>query len=126
MFHSVIVPAFVFGMIHGGDNAPPWLVMLFLLPLVGVGVGVLLVAFNWGRRRTAIVTAHDRLLIVSESIFGQKRREWSKAEIAEICRGASGMEVNKVPVNELPVQPRSGKKFGCLAERSDDELGWIA
>ena len=51
---------------------------------------------------------------------------WSRGEIAAIRADASGMEVNDRPVIELQIHPVSGKKFGVLAGRNEEELRWMA
>ncbi|MCX7826807.1 MAG: hypothetical protein N2689_14800, partial [Verrucomicrobiae bacterium] len=40
--------------------------------------------------------------------------------------GPSGMEINRVPVLELQIQRKDGRKTGFLAGRSDAELQWLA
>jgi hypothetical protein len=87
---------------------------------------MMLAAVNSGKRRTAIAVAGDGLLIISDSIFGRKRREWLASQIDQIRCGDSGVEVNDVPLKELQIHPRSGRKFGLLSERSEEELRWLA
>ena len=94
--------------------------------VVAQRVGILLAAINMGRRRSNLATAGDRLFVVRESIFGRKTHEWKAADLEEIRRGASGTTVNDVPVLELQIHPRQGKKVGLLSERDNGELTWIA
>ncbi len=122
----VILLLTIVGAIEGDADTSPWLMLLFLTPFVAVGVGTLVVAINMGRRHADIATAHESLLVVHHSIFRKQVRQWTVDQLEKICVGASGMEVNDVPVMELQVHPRSGKEFGFLSERQDDELAWIA
>ena len=110
---------------NDGDPVNGW-TFLFLSPFIAVGIAVLLVSINMGRRRAAVATADKRLIVVHESIFGKQVRQWTAEQIAEICVGFSGMEVNDVPVNELQIHPHRGNKFGMLSQRDDFELEWIA
>lgn len=114
------------GIVEGDGDLPSWALPLFILPFIAVGVGITLVALNMGRRHAEIVTAYDALLIIRHTIFGKKVAEWAAEQIAEIGVGSSGMEVNDVPVMELQVLPRDGKKFGCLSQLDAEELDWIA
>ncbi len=114
------------GVIEMEGDAPPWLMLVFVIPFVAVGVGMMIGAINMGRRHATIATADDLVMIVRHSIFGKSTREWSADQIAAICIGNSGMEVNDVPVRELQIHPNDGKKFGCLSQLDDDELVWIA
>lgn len=102
---------------------------MFLLIISGfwlVGIGMLVAAINLGRRRAELTVAGNRLSLRTEGIFGVKQREWSRNEITAIRAGASGMEVNNRPVMELQIHPVTGKKFGVLAGRNEQELRWMA
>ena len=66
------------------------------------------------------------LHVAQAGLFGAKRWDWPREEIADIRAGPSGMEVNNRPVLELQVHPRSGKKAGFLAGRDEAELRWMA
>ncbi len=113
----------------GGANDQAW--EAWIVPLVfvlfeGVGIAMFLYGLNAGRRRTSVVTAGERLLLISESIFGKKRKEWSKDQLYQIRVGDSNVSVNDQPVQELQFHLNSGEKFGCLLERTEKELNWIA
>ncbi|MEK6247065.1 MAG: hypothetical protein N2C12_02730, partial [Planctomycetales bacterium] len=123
-FLILFVGAFLFSVARGDDS--DWNILLFLIPFIAVGVGVMLIAVNMGRRRAIIATSGENILVVRESIFGKSSREWRSSQIQQICSGPSGMSVNDVPVHELQVHSTAGKKFGCLSQRDDDELEWIA
>jgi hypothetical protein len=102
-----------------------FLPILFMLPFIAVGVGTMLWSVNMGRRKTAIVTAGDELLVISEGIFGKNTRRFNADALSSVHMGPSGMSVNDVPVMELQFHAGGGK-FGVLSERSNDELEWLA
>lgn len=91
-----------------------------------VGVGMMFAAIRSGRCSATIQATGDRLRIAYVGVFRAREQEWSCAELAAICAGPSGMEVNHRPVIELQVLPRAGRKFGLLAGRDVAELQWIA
>ena len=113
------------GVLESGEGKS-WMLLLFLIPFVAVGVGTMLMAINMGRRRAIIGTGAEQLFIVRESIFGRRQHQWRSDEIQEICCGPSGMEVNDDPVYELQIHPCHGKKVGLLGQRTTDEIEWIA
>ena len=128
LFWNVFITFFLvvmIGTLIGGEDVPI-LAFLFLIPFVAVGVGLQLSAINSGRRRTALVTANDRLLVITNSIFGQKKKQFAKSDIESIVRGPSGVEINERPVLELQIHTKDGTKHGFLTERNDDELAWVA
>ena len=110
--------------LSGEDDV--WPLALFAIPFWAVGIGMLLAAINMGRRRAILDVVGDTLLITRAGPFGTKQQEFRADTIAAIRAGASGMEVNEVPVIELQIHPRDGKKCGLLSQRKDDELKWIA
>lgn len=83
-------------------------------------------ALRSGRRRAVIDVVGTDLLITIQSTGAPKTHSWSRAEIERVEVGPSGMEVNDVPVMELQIWPVGGKKTGLFAERTDDELRWLA
>lgn len=91
-----------------------------------VGVAMLLGAVNMGRRRAVIAVAAGHLIITQSSLFGIKTREWPREQLAAVRAGPSGMAINDVPVIELQVLPRDGRKFGLLSGRDTAELEWLA
>lgn len=117
-----------------GSKAPPdvgpftfaLLMTGFLALFWAVGVGLLLASINMGRRRAIIDVVGGTLLISQPSPFGTLQREWSAEQIDRVVTGPSNMKVNNVPVIELQVHPRTGKKFGCLSQVNDAELHWLA
>ena len=102
------------------------LAMPFLALFWAIGLGMVFVAVKSGRRRATIRATGDRLSIAYVGVFRAQTREWSRDEIAAVCAGPSGTEINHVPLIELQVYPRAGGKFGLLAGRDAAELQWIA
>ncbi len=123
----VVMVLSALGVIPGEDGAGPgWLVFLFMLPFVAVGVGMMLFAVNMGRRQAIIDVVGDVLLISYEGLFGTKQHEWPADAVEKIIVGPSGMQVNNQPVMELQVHRREGGKVGLLGQLDDEELEWIA
>jgi hypothetical protein len=125
-FFIVMLTLFELGLIENDGDNPGWLGFLFMIPFVAVGVGTALAAVNMGRRRAILDVVGRTLLVSRQSIFGTKQREWSANQLEKIIRGSSGMEVNDVPVMELQIHPREGKKYGMLSQLDDMEIAWIA
>lgn len=90
------------------------------------GVAMLLPAINMGRRRAIFMVMGDELRLASDGLFGAKLHRWARADLASIHIGPSGMAVNEVPVLELQIEPRAGKRLGLLAGRDEAELRWMA
>ena len=101
-------------------------IVLFLAVFWAVGIVMVFVAIKSSRCRATIRATGDRLRIAYVGVFRTQTREWPRDEIAAICAGASGMEVNGVPLIELQIHPRAGGKSGFLAGRDAAELQWIA
>lgn len=106
---------------------------LHVLPFAGVstlfgaiGVGMFYAAVRSGRRTAVIDVVGPDLLITLQSTGAPKAHAWTRAEIDRVVVGKSGVEINETPVMELQIWPVEGKKVGLFAERSDDELRWIA
>ena len=111
---------------QSGDGEAVWLMFAFTAVFWAIGIAMLLAAINMGKRRAILDVVGETLLITRASLFGTKQREFRADSVDRIVAGPSGMEVNDVPVIELQVHPRGGKKVGMLSQRSDDELEWIA
>jgi hypothetical protein len=98
-----------------------------LIPLFWIiGLGLLAITVNLGRRSTELSVEGRQLLITTKELFGIKQRSWSRDDLAAIRADRSGMEVNDRPVIELQIHPRLGKKAGFLAGRDEAELRWLA
>ena len=124
-FILCLVVSRAIGLIDHAHGSSTLTLLLIMTPFELIGVILLLTALNMARRSAAIATAGDRLLIVSKSIFGQKKAEWRAEDISQIRVWPSGMSVNDQPVMELQVWS-GGAKFGCLSQRATDELCWVA
>jgi hypothetical protein len=111
-----------------GNSPGLWVFVLFLLAFWAIGLGMVVLAVNLGRRTAEFVADSGRLRAETKGLFGTKQREWSRDEITAIRADRSGIEVNDHPVIELELQihPRAGKKVGLLAGRNEDELRWMA
>lgn len=109
-----------------GSKSFPWFVWLFIAAFWAIGLGMLSGAVNMGRRRATLRLDAHRLVIDQQGPFGAKHWEWPRADVADVRADASGMAVNNVPVIELQVHSKSGKKTGLLAGRDADELRWLA
>ena len=66
------------------------------------------------------------LLVSRAGLFGVRQREWRTDEIDRIVCGPSGVEVNDVPVMQLQIHRKTGRKYGLLSQLNDEELHWIA
>jgi hypothetical protein len=103
-----------------------WLFILFLLGFWAIGLGMMAAAINLGRRTATMAAEGGRLRVETRGLFGAKRQEWSRGEMAAIRADSSGMAVNDRPVIELQIHPVAGKKVGLLAGRDENELRWMA
>ena len=108
----------------------PLIGILIMAALWGIGLGILIGAINMGRRRAILDVVgflpDGTLLITRRNIFGTKQRELHRQDIAAIRMDNSGMEVNEMPVKNLQVHPKQGRKLGLFAGRDDAELEWLA
>lgn len=104
--------------------------LLMLIAFFGlfwaVGIGMLVAAINAGRRRAILDVVGDTLLITRQNIFKTRQQEVRRDNIKSIRRDASGTKVNDVPLLNLQVHLREGKKIAMLGQLSNDELSWIA
>ncbi|HKI71899.1 MAG TPA: hypothetical protein VKA81_05950 [Verrucomicrobiae bacterium] len=91
-----------------------------------VGLSMLAGAVNMARRRAMLLVENGRLKVAQIGIFGAKRWDWNRENIAAIRADTSGLEVNNAPVIELQIHPVNGKKTGFFAGRDQEELRWMA
>jgi hypothetical protein len=91
-----------------------------------IGISMLAGAINMGRRRAMLLVESGQLKVAQIGIFGAKKWEWNRDDIAAIRADASGIEVNNVPVIELQIHPFKGRKTGFFAGRDEQELRWMA
>ena len=110
----------------GQPGSMPWFVWVVLLGFWLIGAWLLAAAVNMGRRSAVLEAGRGRLRVRVRGIFGERHWEWQHGEVAALRVGASGLEVNDVPVLELQVHPRGGDKVGLLSGRDERELRWMA
>jgi hypothetical protein len=127
-FMTIVTGGFVWALLAGGAGHLDALIFVaFIAAFWAVGLGLMLAGINMGRRCAVLgVVGNDHLLVLQTGIFGSKRREWDRGQLEEIRAGPSGIETNGVPIIELQIIPRRGKKVGLLAGRENDELHWLA
>jgi len=111
--------------IDTGDSSI-WILVGFLALFWLIGAGLMAGALNMAKRQAVLAVVDDSLMVLQTGLFGSKRKEWTRDQLESVCCGPSGMTVNNVPVMELQIHPREGKKFGLLASRSNAELRWMA
>jgi hypothetical protein len=120
---------FTFAMLFGKQGNPAkgsLPVWPFLAGFWAVGLGMMAVAVNLGRRRATLTAGNSGLTVVQTGPFGVKRREFRRGEIAAIRADAGTVEVNHSRVLELQIHPVTGKKVGLFVGRDAGELRWMA
>ncbi len=125
---NLFMSVFTIGTIAGGAMTDPdaWVVWLIVPLFWTVGIWMALAAINAGKRRAILDVVGDTLLITRKSIFKTRQEEVHRDEIESIRRDASGTEVNDVPILNLQIHRKQGKKIALLSQLSNDELAWIA
>ncbi len=138
---AALVPAALTGNVHDKHGQPvsPLRPMLFLVPFWLVGVGFLLGVLHRGRRRATLTVDGDRLIVVRSGLFGTRRWEWSRDDIAElrvVCDRRSKIGEGKgknayYPWQiDLRVVPREGAELNIFTYREGDprkaDLEWVA
>ena len=108
------------------NNKIEWGLAAFVIGFWAVGLGMLAAAINMGRRTATLTVAGGRLCVETKGLFGAKRLEWHRSELAAIPANASGMKVSNRPVIELQIHTVAGKKIGLLAGRDEAALRWMA
>jgi len=109
-----------------GDPEGFWIFVAVISLFWLVGIGMLLAGINMGRRRAVLAVVGNQLLVLQTGLLGGQRREWPRDQLADVRSGPTGMEVNDVPILELQIIPREGKKVGLLGGRDEAELAWMA
>lgn len=112
---------------HPGDH-PLKLLPVILFPLVfeGVGVGMLIAAIHNARKKAVLIASQTELLFSQVSPFRTSEKRWDVSAIQTIACDESGTRVNDVPLMQLQIIIRGGKKHGLLTGRDPDELAWLA
>jgi len=103
-----------------------WVMVLVPSVLWAVGITLMLVGIHLGRREAGLAVAGGTLMVMQTGLLGTRQREWPLAQLASIDVGPSGITVNNVPILELQIVDREGRKMGLLAGHSDEELRWLA
>jgi hypothetical protein len=128
------------GNVHDKHGQPvsPLCAILFLIPFWLVGITFLLGVLHYGRRRVSLTVDGDRLLVVHSGVFGTRRREWTRDEIAElrvVCDRRSTIgEGKRNPYYpwqiDLRIVPCEGPEVNVITYREGDprkaDLEWMA
>ena len=83
-------------------------------------------AVHLGRRRATLTTGKSGLIVVQTGLFGVKRREFRREEIAAIRADDSNVKVNDTCLVELQIHPVTGKEIGLFFNRDAEELRWMS
>ncbi|HEX5271973.1 MAG TPA: hypothetical protein VFW33_15850, partial [Gemmataceae bacterium] len=140
LFTTLFGTAAVAGKVHDDHGQPmsPLCPILFLVPFWLVGIGFFLGVLHRGRRSVLLAVNGDRLLVVWSGLFGTRRSEWSREEIAELrvaCDRRSTIgEGKRNPYYpwqiDLRVVPREGAPVNVITYREGDprkaDLEWMA
>jgi hypothetical protein len=129
LFVSGVIPAALPAVANGQGTF--WPIAVGILSLFGaIGIGLLLTAYDLGRREVFLDVVGDTLMISQTGLFGGKKREWPREQIVDIRTGPGGWstdsEGNSWPIIELQIHVKEGKKVGLLMGRDEAELSWIA
>jgi hypothetical protein len=129
------------GNVHDKHGRPvsPLFAILFLGLFWLVGIGFLLGVLHRGRRRVSLTVDGGRLVVVQSGLFGTRRREWSREEIADlraVCDRRSTIGEGKgnnayYPWQiDLRIVPRDGRELNVITYREGDprkaDLEWMA
>ncbi len=114
----------------GPPNQLGWLAVLggciFLSIFWAVGIGTAIATINAGRRSAMLGVADGQLFIERKGAFGTKWVELPVDEVEKVVVGPSGTSVNNVPIMELQIHKKNGRKHSLLSQLSNDDLSWIA
>jgi hypothetical protein len=103
-----------------------------------VGLGTLAWGLTMALRKAVLTLTTDTLSITQRTLFGRHDDTWSRDEIEAVACGTSGLEIGGspagpgarerpgVPVMELQLSLKRGRKAELLAGRDTAELEWIA
>ncbi|MEM6394371.1 MAG: hypothetical protein AAF797_16515 [Planctomycetota bacterium] len=104
---------------------PGFLSYAFVVTAWVIGIGVLLHAIHFGRRRGVIDAVAGRLVVTQRSIFGARQNEWLAEEIATIAINASEKQ-DQQHKGGLQVRLAWDKPVKLFPEREPDEARWLA
>lgn len=125
LFMTVFTGILVFASGKKSGNTPVR-VGVFIGVFWLIGGSMLAGAINMARRRAMLLVENAQLKVAQIGIFGAKKWDWNRDDIAAIRADNSGIEVNNVPVIELQIHPVKGKKVGFFGGRDEQELRWMA
>jgi hypothetical protein len=128
---SLVVIACVFGGITlSGGSGNLWSGVPIFGVVMGVfcavGVFLLVQARRLGSTGVIFDVTADALLVSRASTAGVEQRQWGREEVSGVAVAPTGTRVNNRPVLQIKVTPRTGRPYGVLAGRQEDELRWIA
>ncbi len=129
IFWNVFMAVFTAFWFGAGGFKIGWelvIIACFLLVFWSVGIGTLLSSINAGRRQAILDIVGDTLLITERNLFKTKQTEIPQDNIRSIRMGPSGTEINDIPVMNLQIRLKKGKKIGLFSQLTNDELAWIA
>jgi hypothetical protein len=116
----------------------PWPVWAGLAGFWGVCVAGILGSLNLCRCHGIVEVTDGVLRVRQSSLFGCRQQEWPHDQVAAVQTGPSGFTVGGgthanyhtvpggIPVAELHLYLKDGRRVRLFAGRSADELDWIA
>jgi hypothetical protein len=120
------------------DLVVPWPVWAGLVGFWGIALVGIFAGLNLCSRHGVIEIRNTVLCIDQVGLFGYRRREWSRDQIAAIQTGPTGLTIGGgtgtvgvaipggIRVAELHLYLKNGARVRLLAGRSEEELAWIA
>jgi hypothetical protein len=128
VFTALWVPAALQGQVRwqgGNQFAPPWQAVLVLVPFwLGSVLAVLFLLYR-GRRHALLVVDSNHLWFEETTLFGIKRLDWSREELAEIRTSASPRQ-RSLGKKDLCLVSRAGSATHLLGWRPAKEVAWLA
>jgi hypothetical protein len=91
-----------------------------------IGACLITVAVRLGKCGGTLRAVGGTLQVEQAGLFGTKRWEWRREDIASLRSGDSNVQVNHRNLRELQICPVNGKKVGLFVGRNRDDLEWIA
>ena len=93
-----------------------------------IGVSLLVHSFSLARRSTMIGVDEYLLFYEIKGLFKTRWVEFNRADIRTVDMGPSNSSVNDVPIPELQISLKIGKKrkVGLLSQLPESDLQWLA
>jgi hypothetical protein len=128
VFWNFILAVFLAGFLFGGQPKGPEraFIMLFFVPFLLIGIGLILGAIHMAIQRAEIAVAGERLFVLRIGIFGKRRNEWAASDLKAVRAGPSSTSVGNERQMQLQIAPRVGAELKLLTGRDPKELAWIA